>query len=400
MDLLDDLRQKTGNPNAAYRKGARGPQSRKAQALLLAGLPSSSVIRRIPALGLLLVTCGVCGVHAENPPPVASSSTAPTGGFTTSKPQTPFQKETMKVAPSFQEKKWTGTLGAYETNVQYDYVGRASQNLGLGRNGPVDEQYVDVRENLMRHTLLVFLAQGGMEYQHQGFGVPSGVLVPQRLDSLYGDIALDTHWSEKDLLHIEGRPGFYTDFEGSGWKALNAPIDVGYTRVVSDSFQWVLGFNYNSWRSTRFLGAPGFRWQINDRWRVKVYMPTPDIEYYARPNVTLTLGGDFRGESYRVGPHFGDSTHQPGLNNALVDYQEARVGPGFSWNVRPLIEINFMTGYMIARQFDFHDNGVVLNGSSGPFVSLAIHALFKFPGAPLVIPQRNNVSLYNILSYF
>lgn len=329
-----------------------------------------------------------------------STETQGTNGFMLPKNQTLFQKETMQKAPSFQLKEWTGKQAAYETNVQYDYAGGASQNIGNGQNQKIDENYLDVRHTFMRHTLLAFLAQGGLEYQHMGFDAPNDALVPDRLDMVYADIALDSRWSEKDLLHIEGRPGFYTDFRGAGWNGINSPLDVGYTRVVSDNFQWVLGFNYNSWRSSRFLGAPGFRWQINDRWKIKVYMPKPDIEYYARPDLTLTLGGDFRGESYRLGPHFGDATGHPSLNNALVDYQEARFGPGFSWNVRPLIEINFMAGYMAGRQFYFHDNGYTLNSSGGPFVSIAVHALFKLPGNPLVIPQRNNVSIHNIFSYF
>jgi hypothetical protein len=33
-------------------------------------------------------------------------------------------------------------------------------------------------------------------------------------------------------------------------------------------------------------------------------------------------------------------------------------------------------------------------------VSVAVHALFKFAGEPLVIPQRTDVSIHNILSYF
>jgi hypothetical protein len=169
---------------------------------------------------------------------------------------------------------------------------------------------------------------------------------------------------------------------------------------VSDSFQWVAGFSVNTWRQSRYLGAAGFRWQMNDRWKLKLYMPTPDVEYYARPDLTLTLGADLRGESYRAGPHFGDNIGRPSLNNALVDYQEVRVGPGFSWNVRPFVEVNFMTGYIVNRQFNFHNNGgPTLNSSGAPFVSIAVHALFKLPGKNLEIPQRNTISIKDIFNY-
>lgn len=310
-----------------------------------------------------------------------------------------FNKEAEKQSPSFQQKMWTGTQGGYETNIEYDYVGRASTNEGHGENLNVDESYFDVRHVVMRHTLLAFLVQTGVEYQHMGFGVPNSALIPDRLDSLTADVGIDFRWSEKDLLHLEGRPGFYTDWRGAGWDAFNTPLDIGYTRVVSKRFQWVVGGSLNTWRSSRVLGAGGFRWQMNDRWKLKFYLPQPDIEYKARPDLTMTFGADVRGDSYRVGPHFGDSKGAPGLNNALVDYQEVRVGPGFSWNIRPLIEINFMAGYMTGRQYNFHNDGPKLNGSGAPFVNLMVHALFKMPGEEQYIPQRNEVSIQNIFNF-
>ena len=312
---------------------------------------------------------------------------------------TPFQKEAMSKSPSFQSKKWTGSQMSYETNVEYNYIGGATQNVGMGADQKVSEEYIDIHQEFMRHTLLAFLVEGGIEYQHMGFGHPVNTLIPNRLDTLNFDVGFDFRWSEKDLIHILARPGFYTQFEGDTLTSLNTPLEIGYTRVVSNSFQWVAGFSFNSWRASRFLGAGGVRWQINDRWKIKAYLPTPDVEYCARPDLTLLFGADLRGETYRVGPHFGDTVHQPALNNALVDYQEIRVGPGFSWNVQPLVEINFMTGYMVGRRFDFHNNGPTLNGSGTPFVNLAVHALFKWPGDPLVIPQRNTISIHNIFSY-
>jgi hypothetical protein len=311
-----------------------------------------------------------------------------------------FQKEAAQQSPSFQQKKWTGTQGSYETNLEYNYVGDASHNLGNGHNQDIHENYFEFRHQFMRHTLLAFLVQGGLGYQHQGFSVPNDALIPDRLDTASADIAIDTRWSEKDLLRVGVSPGFYTDFQGSGWAAINAPVDVGYTRVTSQKFQWVIGFSWNSWRSNPFLGAAGVRWQINERWKIKAYMPQPDVEYVARPNLTLSLGADLRGDSFRVGPHFGDQKGRPDLNNALIDYQEVRVGPGFSWNIKPLLEMNFMTGYMVGRSYDYHNNDLKLNGSGGPFVMIALHALLKLPGEPLRIPQRNRISVRDVIKYF
>ncbi len=316
------------------------------------------------------------------------------------KPPSNFAKEARKKSPSFQEKKWTGTQGTSETQVQYDYVGPASQNLGNGQNGRIDEHYVDMYHMFMRHTLLMFLVQGGFEYQHMAFDAPSSAFIPKQLHAINGIVGIDARWSKKDLLHVETHPGFYGDFQGTGWAAFNSPLDIGYTRVVSNRFQWIIGFGLNTWRRSKLLGAVGFRWQINERWRIKAYMPTPTIEYVARPNLTLKLGADIRGDTFRVGPHFGDNRGSPSINSALMNYQEVRVGYITSWNIRPTIALNTMVGYMVGRQYDFHNGGPKLNGSGAPFVSIALLALFKLPGEELRIPQRNRISMRNIFKYF
>src|SRR6185295_18369977 len=116
-----------------------------------------------------------------------------------------------KQSPSFQQKKWTGRQGSYESYLEYDYVGRTKSNLGNGQNGKFDQNYFDFRHQFMRHTLLAFLVQGGFEYEHMGFGVPNTALIPDRLEKVTGIVGIDFRWSEEDLLHIEGRPGLYTD---------------------------------------------------------------------------------------------------------------------------------------------------------------------------------------------
>jgi len=277
-----------------------------------------------------------------------------------------FAKEATKASPSFQEKNGPGRRGRMKPTSNTTMSGPPAITLGFGENGNINENYLDFRHQFMRHTLLAFLVQGGFEYQHMGFGVRNNAQVPDRLDEALVCVGIDFRWSDKDLLHIEGRPGWYTDWQGGGLDAINSPLDIGYTRVTNKRFQWVVGVSMNSWRHMRYLGAAGFRWQINERWKIKAYLPQPDIEYVARPNLTLTLGADVRGDTYRVGPHFGDARGVPALNNALVDYQEVRLGPGFSWNVKPTIEMNFMAGYIAGRQFDYFNRGPKLNGSSAP----------------------------------
>ena len=133
-----------------------------------------------------------------------------------------FEKEAKEKSPSFQQKRWTGTKGTSESLIQYDYVAPASHNFGNGQNGNIQEHYFDAYHLFMRHTLLAFLVQGGLEYQHMGFNPPASAFIPQRLDNAVGIFAIDFRWSTKDLLHVEGRPGLYTDFEGSGWAAFNS----------------------------------------------------------------------------------------------------------------------------------------------------------------------------------
>jgi hypothetical protein len=309
------------------------------------------------------------------------------------------QKTKEEKAPSFDKHKWTGTQGSFELNSEYNYVSPANQNFGNGTNGKMPEHYFEIRQRLLRRTLLAFLVQAGAEYQHFGFDPPSAAYIPEQLDVLNGFVALDFRWSRKDMLRIQTEPGFYTDFDSASRNSVNAPLAIAYTRVPNKRFQWVLALSLNTWRGEKLLPGGGIRWQINDRWKLKFFMPQPQIEYRARPDLHLFVGGDFRGNTYRVSKDFGTDRGAPALNNALVDYQEIRVGPGFSWNVKPLIELNFQTGYMLGREFDFHNSGVVLRSGKAPFVNLAIHVLLKLPGEEERIPQRNQIRLRDIFKY-
>lgn len=281
-------------------------------------------------------------------------------------------------APSREKITWTEAKTSYEFSTEYDYIGESSTDLGTGPQGNVSEHYSEIHHFFTRHCLRAFLLHGGMDWQRFGFNLPPTTsFVPNELDVLNLYLGIDFRWSRQDMLRVQSRPGFFSDFAGMDSGDFNAPIETAYTRIVSKRFQWALGLSINAWRRIRVLPGGGFRWYINDRWKLKFMLPEPRVEYRARENLHVFMGGDFRGESFRVAHNFGDLRGNSNFNNALVDYQEMRVGAGVSWNIKPLIELNLQSGYLVNRKFDFHNNGLTLHSQGAPYVNLNFQLLFR-----------------------
>ena len=278
-----------------------------------------------------------------------------------------FGQQAEKQAPSMDQVRWMEAKTSADYNAEYDFVG-----------GPLNEHYTDLRYMYTRRTLLAFLFHGGFEWQRLGFDGRHSLMLPGQLESLNAYLALDFRWSHKDLLRIQSRPGFFSDFEGFDVSDFNAPVDIAYTRIPNYRFQWAIGLSVDTWRRYRVLPGGGFRYHVNDRWQVNMMLPTPQIQYKPLPPLTLFLGADFRGDSYRLARDFGTSHGQPAFDNGVVDYSEIRVGPGFSWNIIPLVELNMQAGVIAERQFDYHNNGLTINNAgAAPFVTLQLHWLFK-----------------------
>jgi len=74
--------------------------------------------------------------------------------------------------------------------------------------------------------------------------------------------------------------------------------------VVSRNFQFALGLSFEQVAQPSPPGGGGFRWQIkkNDRWKLKIMLPEPHIEYKARDDLHLFVGVIFAGIRI-VSPH-------------------------------------------------------------------------------------------------
>jgi hypothetical protein len=289
----------------------------------------------------------------------------------------PFVYGAEDKSPSRDGVQWLGSKTPLETSGQFDYVFPGQTSLGNSSYGHVAEREYLVRQLITGRFARAFLIRGGVEWERFEFERANDSFIPQNLNVLNAYLGMDFRFSRKDMIRIQARPGYYNDTEGSDRGDFNYPMAFGYSHMVNYNFQWAAGVSVNRWRNHPYLVGGGFRWQINDRWKVKLMLPEPHIEYKAREDLHLFVGGDFRGDTFRVAPNFGTRRGNPALNNALVDYQELRAGIGFSWNIKPLLELNVHTGYLMDRAFNFHNNAVLLASNPSPYITINLEALFE-----------------------
>lgn len=220
----------------------------------------------------------------------------------------------------------------------------------------------------------------GLNHESFWFCGGNGLPVPSSLQELNlvigADVSLSDHW----LMRVEVMPGVYTDFADVGWEDVNAPFNMGFTYLVNERIQWAFGFQVNWMSDLIVVGGAGLRWQISDYWTLNFMVPKPRIEYNAAEGVTLYLGADFRGGSFRVSEHFGDTIDRDELNGAVIDFREYRAGGGFSWVACKSggmeLSLDVEGGFVFERDFDFHRTPVDFSSDPAPYASIGAKAKF------------------------
>lgn len=291
-------------------------------------------------------------------------------------------------APSYDQVLWTDTHIAMNSDISYIYTGNASTSFGGGRQADVENRTSLMEHRITSRALMAFLFSGGVEWERNAFRAPSSLPVADTLQALDFPVIVDFRWSQHDMVRLQTFPGFYSDFSPLDSKDFNSPVSVGYTRIFSKRFQIGLGVSWNSWRSSPWLGGGGLRWQINDRWKLKFLLPRPVIEYRAAEPLHLSVGSDFRGNTFRTGEHFGSERADPRLNDALVDFQEVRVFGGFSWNIKPLLALQGEVGYLLDREINFHNEDVRSTSGKAPYLGVHLRYLFQLVPDKRSIPQQ------------
>jgi hypothetical protein len=204
----------------------------------------------------------------------------------------------------------------------------------------------------------------GVEYDRYNFSSQDQPALPSKLQEISAVIGMDLQLGDAWLARVEFQPGFYGDSLRA--KDLDLPIVVGASYFYSANLQFMVGLSIDQERKYPVLPGIGFRWQISKDWVADVIFPTPRLEYSVTKNLTLYSGAELQSNSYRMGSTFGTGHGDPRLNNAIVDYDQIRVGIGASWKVRKEVTLEFEAGFVPIQQFDFHRADVKAHSTDVP----------------------------------
>jgi hypothetical protein len=265
----------------------------------------------------------------------------------------------------------------YEFDADGSYVGSARTNFGTGSPGSVSEQRTNARLIVSPQWNDGPIYRFGLAYQRYGFGFSKAAPLPDILEAgnlvLGADFEIFNSW----LVRVEADPGLYGDGRSLGYRDFNVPITLGGSYIASEEVQWALGFGFDINRQIPVIPAVGVRWAVNDNWVIDAILPTPRIEYGWSKALTLYVGSDIDDGTYRMDRGLGVALGRPKLSGAIVEYDEIRLGAGFTWKATKAITFELEGGYLPYREFDYHRADTHFSNDDGaPYGQMSINAQF------------------------
>jgi hypothetical protein len=263
-----------------------------------------------------------------------------------------------------------------ELDVALGYVGKGTALEDNLHVGAISELNTDVKYAASLPFNKDLLLRLGAEWQRFSFETPRAAAVPETLQQGNAILGFDYQLAEQWLMRAEVQPGLYGDFKQFSWRSFDAPVVLGFVYLVDADLQWAFGLRVDVRSQYPVLPAAGVRWKFTDVWTLNLMLPNPRLEYDVNDKFQAYLGGDILAGTYVVGDHYGDDRGLPQLNNATLDYTEARLGPGFSWKALPNLTLEAEAGYVLYRTWDFFDQNISLNSKPLPFLQFTCHARF------------------------
>jgi hypothetical protein len=218
----------------------------------------------------------------------------------------------------------------------------------------------------------------GLDWERYWFSADPVSTVPSALESLNLRLGADLLLSPAIFARIEALPGFY----GQGLnrfseRQFNVPVDIGASYVYSDRLFCIVGAEVNYELDFPVFPAAGFLWRANDKLTINAILPKPEIEYNLTDSLTLHAGGEFSETTYLVNGDFCRIRGVAKLDDAIVQFDEIRLGSGLTWKLNKSFSLDLEAGAVPYRRFDYNRADYkVLSTNTAPYLAIGLSSKF------------------------
>jgi hypothetical protein len=215
-----------------------------------------------------------------------------------------------------------------------------------------------------------YYLQLGVDWERFDFS-RSNDRFPYSFTSLSGEI-LFSYWSGDDFYPvIRLEPGIYYTRDHVTQNSFDIPIRITPGFKLTPNIYVIFGASIDVFTNPVVFPVGGFNWKINDKFNFRCIFPRPRFSYLPNPNLEIYVGGELIGNGYRNGP-----TNDRRTNNAILEYDEERVGAGIDYTIQKSIDFQIIAGWTVQRTFDYIRSGPVNNSRGSPYLRAQLQLLF------------------------
>ena len=258
----------------------------------------------------------------------------------------------------------TETLYTFRSDFRDD-----NEKLGHG-----DSLYDDISYD---HRFLItgkWYLRLGAEYERFDFGGTDNGL-PDHLQAAYAHLAYEYVVHDHAGASIELDPGVYFQDHVSG-DAFDIPwkIFVSFP-LKKDKIFGVIGLGGGLFQHPIVAPGGGLIWLFSDKLRLEGVFPKPALVYEPNDDWQFRIQANLFYESFRTDDVF-TTQKKIQLQNAVVQYNEDRIGVQAKYGGIKPFRIIVGAGYTFLREFDFFRADRRAKLDPAPYVQLSLEAKF------------------------
>jgi hypothetical protein len=261
--------------------------------------------------------------------------------------------------PSSSPPENLGAPWSFDLNSTYTLGSRIQKAANLGSQAEYRYEVEALRNFRIAGD---YYLQLGFDYERFDFS-RSNATFPYSLTSFSSEI-LFSYWSGDSFYPvIELEPGIYYTRDHVTRNSLDVPIRITPGLKLTENLYVILGCSVDPFTNPIVFPIGGFNWKINDQFNVRAVFPRPRFSYTPSDKLEIYLEAELIGDGYRNGPSADRRT-----NNAIVEYEEERMGLGVSYTLRKGIDFEAIAGWTFERTYDYIRAGPIYPSKGSPYL--------------------------------